>query len=108
MTTYEKLAMLNNLVDAYTDMFGEKCDTARRSIGLSLESEWGASACRMASLAVEAVSAAIGDECGWVEWYLYECDAGRDPHRACVDGVELDVRSTDELVRVIIETGGDA
>lgn len=50
----------------------------------------------------KAVGAIVGDDGGWMSWYVHECDMGRNPMSAfSVSGIEIRVKTLRHLARVI-------
>lgn len=81
MTREEKLIFLEEWKENYRKV-EEKCDELAEILGDIFDSPlferiWG-----MFQSYTEALSALIGDESEWLDWYCYECDMGNTPMEA--------------------------
>ncbi len=52
-------------------------------------------------LAIEYLGELSGDKDDWIEWFIYECDAGRRPMSATINNVEKPCRSAADLWEII-------
>lgn len=63
--------------------------------------EFGESIGYLVDLLIETTSVVIGDEQKWLSWFIYDCEFGKKPMVATVDGKEYLVDSIDVLLNVI-------
>lgn len=52
---------------------------------------------------IALLSLAVGDENNcWINWYVFECDFGANPHAAHINGKEIIVDSPQKLYDIIL------
>jgi hypothetical protein len=101
----EKIAILTKLISAH-----KKADAAieevKETLGISVTCEsselfgavWGA-----IDTGVETVSALVGDEGEWLNWYIYENEYGAKKLKAGYNGKLKKVCSVNDLFKLIEE-----
>ena len=100
MTTEQKIEIIKGLVLIITD-----CQKEVQNLGeiINRECELFAAYDRMESDYVAAVSSVVGDENGWLCWYVFDNDCGRKGLEAGNKG-ELTVIDTVAKLVKLIET----
>ena len=78
------------LLDKFQELFGFSDDGAFYDTIFQLE-----------DLNLKLASQLIGDECEWLEWYIYENKCGENGYEAGYEGNLIPIKSIDNLLELI-------
>ena len=56
---------------------------------------------RAMDLAIKYLAERVGDNSGWIDWFVYECELGDKPMYVVIDGVRSDCCCAEDLFDII-------
>lgn len=112
MTHAERLSLIREW-HGHTLELQQRWDEFRKLLGSPADSPLGNAVWRAADGYTQQVSARVGDDLDWLDWWHYECGLGANPQQAswtAKNGRRMTqtIRTVTQLARVIEATRSDA
>lgn len=100
MDRTEKLKMMNNLFTAI-DAVHAQLDALRSTLNPDPGCALYNAVFELLNVAISSTSAAIGDSCEWLDWFVNENDCGRKEHEAGYEKRLKPIRTVEDLLALI-------
>lgn len=100
MNKEQKLKLLVNFKTNYNNI-SSTLDKLNALVGGSPEGKLFNSVYDFIDSYIQTLAVIIGDEHGWLEWYIYDNDWGKKGYGATIDGKTINIKTFDDLLEVI-------
>jgi len=102
----ERYDMRKEKIEEFIRLYKESggiIDELRRIIDIAPESKLSESVYRLAEGYLEVLAESIGDKSGWLSWFIYDNDMGKNEYQAGYDNKFRKIKSVDDLLLIMDE-----